>query len=221
MQYTASRATPAGALMHAPDRIEIPNRFNLVDHFVDRHLREGRGSKIALVSGETRLTYEEVAAQINRVGNGLLELGLQEEQRVLLVLPDGPEFVAAYFGVMKIGAVAVPTSTALRSSDYAYFLDESRARVAIVYSALLAEFELALSGQRDRTSVVVCGEPVEGYLHWNEFLKNASPSLEAARTNKDDVAFWLWTSGSTGPPKAAVHLHRHWAYCCEYYARGV
>ena len=207
--------------MHAPDRIEIPNRYNLVDHFVDRHLREGRGDKTAIISGDTRLTYSEVAAQVNRVGNGLLELGLQEEQRVLLVLPDGPEFVAAYFGVMKIGAVAVPTSTALRSSDYAYFLEESRARVAIVHSTLLAEFAPALSGQRYRTSVVVCGEPVEGYLHWNEFLKNASPDLEAAPTNKDDVAFWLWTSGSTGPPKAAVHLHRHWVYCCEYYARGV
>ena len=207
--------------MHAPDRIEIPNRYNLVDHFVDRHLREGRGSKIAIISGGTRLTYSEVAMQVNRVGNGLLELGLQEEQRVLLVLPDGPEFVAAYFGVMKIGAVAVPTSTALRSSDYAYFLEESRARVAMVHSTLLAEFVPALSGQRYRTRVVVCGEPVEGYLHWNEFLKNASPALDAAPTNKDDVAFWLWTSGSTGPPKAAVHLHRHWVYCCEYYARGV
>src|SRR5436190_9902924 len=98
MQYTASRATPAGALMHAQDRIKIPNRYNLVDHFVDRHLREGRGSKIAIISGGTRLTYSEVAMQVNRVANGLLELGLQEEQRVLLVLPDGPEFVAAYFG---------------------------------------------------------------------------------------------------------------------------
>jgi benzoate-CoA ligase len=207
--------------MRAPDRIEIPNRYNLVDHFIDRHLREGRGSKIAIISGGTRLTFSEVAMQVNRVGNGLLELGVQEEQRVLLVLPDGPEFAAAYFGVMKIGAVAVPTSTALRSSDYAYFLEESRARVAIVHSTLLAEFVPALSGRRHRPSVVVCGEPVEGYHHWNEFLENTSPALDAAPTNRDDVAFWLWTSGSTGPPKAAVHLHRHWAYCCEYYARGV
>src|ERR1700689_5072813 len=128
--------------MHAPARIELPNRHNLVDHFVDRHLREGRGDRTAIIiaapRGDTRLTYAEVAAQVNRVGNGLLQLGLQEEQRVLLVLPDGPEFVAAYFGAMKIGAVAVPTSTALRSSDYAYFLEESRARVAIVHSTRLA-----------------------------------------------------------------------------------
>src|SRR6202040_3614010 len=94
----------------------------------------------------------------NRVGHGLRKLGLQEEQRVLLVLPDIPEFAAAYFGTMKIGAVAVPTSTALRASDCAYFLEESRARVAIVHSTLLAEFEPALAGQRDCSNVIVCGE---------------------------------------------------------------
>src|SRR5580692_10462598 len=160
--------------MRSSARLELPDRYNLVDHFVDRHIREGRGQKTALVSDDRRITYGEIAEQVNRIGNGLLNLGLQEEQRVLLVLPDGPEFVAAYFGTMKIGAVAVPTNTALRSSDYAYFLEESRARIAIVHSSLLAEFAPALSGQRYPAKLIVCGEPVPGYLHWNEFLKNAA-----------------------------------------------
>ncbi len=202
-------------------RMEIPDQFNLVDHFVDRHLREGRGDKTAVISGDRHLTYAGVATQVNCVGNGLLKLGLQEEQRVLLVLPDIPEFAAAYFGTMKVGAVAVPTSTALRASDYAYFLEESRARVAIVHSTLFPEFGLALSSQRYCKHVIVCGDPVDGYIHWNHFLEDNSPALEAAPTNSDDFAFWLWTSGSTGRPKAAVHLHRDWVYCCEYYARGV
>ena len=137
------------------------------------------------------------------------------------MLPDIPEFAAAYFGTMKIGAVAVPTSTALRASDYAYFLEESRARIAIVHSTLLAEFGPALLGQRYCRSVIVCGDPVDGYIRWNQFLEDSSPELEAAPTSKDDAAFWLWTSGSTGRPKAAVHVHRDWVYCCEYYARGV
>jgi benzoate-CoA ligase family protein len=145
--------------------------------------------------------------------------------------------------------VAVPTSTALRANDYAWFLEESRAGIAIVHSTLLNEFERALSGQRYCKHVIVCGEPVaaraegsvvrdEGtsaqaersvvrddraatYIHWDQFLKEASPELDAAPTNKDAAAFWLWTSGSTGRPKAAVHLHKDWIYCCEYYARGV
>ena len=203
------------------NRLDIPDQYNLVDHFVERHIREGRGDKTAIISGDRRLTYREIAEQVNRAGNGLLKLGLQEEQRALLVLPDIPEFAAAYFGIMKIGAVAVPTSTALRANDYAYFLEESRARIAIVHSTLLAEFVPALSGQRYCRNVIVCGDPVEGYIHWDQFLADSSPKLEAAPTRSDDVAFWLWTSGSTGRPKAAVHLHRDWVYCCEYYARGV
>lgn len=206
---------------HTFAKIELPDQYNLVDHFVDRHIREGRRDKTAIVSGNQQLTYAEVAAQANRVGNGLRALGLQEEQRVLLVLPDIPEFVAAYLGTMKIGAVAVPTSTALRKMDYAYFLEESRARIAIVHSTLLAEIGPALSDQRYLKHAIVCGEPAKGYLHWDQFLKDTSPELEAMPTSKDDVAFWLWTSGSTGRPKAAVHLHGDWLYCCEYYARGV
>jgi len=212
--------------MRATARIELPDQYNLVDHFVDRHIREGRGEKTAIMSGDRRLSYGQIAEQVNRAGNGLLGLGLEQEQRVLLVLPDIPEFAAAYFGTMKIGAVAVPTSTALRASDYVYFLEETRARIAIVHSTLLAEFEPALSGQRSCKHVIVCGEPVEGYIHrnhihWNQFLEDASPDLEAAPTSRDEAAFWLWTSGSTGRPKAAVHLHQDWFHCCEFYACGV
>jgi benzoate-CoA ligase family protein len=200
---------------------EIPDRYNLVDHFVDCHVREGRGDKVAIISGERQVTYSEIAELVNRVGNGLLNLGIQEEQRVLLVLPDSPEFAAAYFGAMKIGAVAVPTNTAVRAGDYAYFLEDSRARIAFVHSTLLPEFQAGLSGQRYCKSIIVCGDSASSYLRWDRFLQAASPKLDAAPTNKDDVAFWLWTSGSTGKPKAAVHLHRDWIYCCEYYARGV
>ena len=206
-----------------PYRIEreVPDQYNLVDHFVDRHIREGRGARVAIISGTQRVTYGQVAELVNRVGNGLLELGLQEEQRVLLLLPDSPEFVAAYFGAMKIGAVAVPTSTALRADDYAYFLADSRAKIAIVHSTLLSEFRPALASQRYCKYVIVCGEPADEYIRWGDFVQRASPSLEPAPTYKDESAFWLWTSGSTGRPKAAVHLHRDWFYCCEYYARGI
>jgi benzoate-CoA ligase family protein len=204
-----------------PARLEIPDRYNLVDHFVDRHVREGRGSALAIIAGDRRISYAEFAEQVNRAGNGLLQLGLQEEQRVLLVLPDGPEFAAAYFGAMKAGAVAVPTSTALRSIDYAYFLQESRARIAVVHSSLLAEFAPALSERCSCKNIIVCGEPADGYIPWDQFLKSGSPKLEAAPTSKDDAAFWLWTSGSTGRPKAAVHLQQDWVHCCQHYARGV
>jgi len=199
----------------------VPDHYNLADHFVDRHVREGRGDKTAVICGHQRLTYADIAAAVNHVGNGLRELGLQPGERVLLVLPDIPEFAAAYFGVMKIGAVAVPTNTALRASDYGYFLKESQARAAIISSTLLSELGPTLAEQRCCEHVVVCGAPVAGYLHWNQFLKDRPHKLQPAPTSKTDAAFWLWTSGSTGRPKAAVHLHQDWVQCCDSYACGV
>jgi len=178
---------------------------NLVDHFVDRHVREGRGAKTAIVCDGRAFTYGEIAEQVNRAGNGLRALGVQEEQRVLLLLPDGPEFAAAYFGAMKIGAVAVPTSTALRAADYEYFQEESRAKALMVHPSLR---ELITPGPR----VIVM---TDGWL------AAQSTKLETTPMRADDAAFWLWTSGSTGTPKGAIHRHQDWTHCCEGYARGV
>jgi benzoate-CoA ligase len=195
-----------------------PLSFNLTDYFVNRHIREGRAGKAAIRCGESVHTYGDLADDINRAGNGLLRLGLQEEQRVLLLLPDCPEFVISYFGVIKVGAVAVPTSTFAHTADYDYFLSESKARILILHSTLFSEVAPALGAQRYLRHVIVVGEPQPEYLRWDEWLGQHSPELEAARTTNEDVAFWLWTSGSTGRPKAAVHLHHDWICCCRNYA---
>jgi benzoate-CoA ligase len=199
----------------------VPVSFNLVDHFVDRHVREGRGGKIAIRCGDNHHSYARIAEGVNRAGNGLLSLGLEEEQRVLLLLPDCPEFAIAYFGVMKIGAVAVPTNTALRAADYDYFLKESRARVLIVHATLLAEVASVLNSQRHLRHVILAGQRQAGYLFWDDWLSRNPSQLDAAKTSRDDVAFWLWTSGSTGRPKAAIHSHRDWVCCCETYGTQV
>ncbi|HET7106872.1 MAG TPA: benzoate-CoA ligase family protein [Candidatus Acidoferrum sp.] len=192
--------------------------FNLTDYFVDRHIREGRAQKVAIRSGASAYTYGMLAADINRAGNGLLRLGLQAEQRVLLLLPDCPEFVIAYFAVMKIGAVAVPTSTAGRTADYDYFLRESETPILIVHSSLFPEVTPILDLQPSLRHVIVVGEPRPGRMQWNDWLSQHSHELDAAPTTAEDVAFWLWTSGSTGLPKAAVHLHYDWIHCCRNYS---
>jgi len=199
----------------------IPDRYNLSDNFVDRHLREGRGEKAAISCESRTLTYAQIAEKVNRAGNALLQLGIRAEERIMLLLPDVPEFAVAYFAAMKIGAVAVPTSTALRSADYAYFLDESRARALICHSSLYPQVGPVIAERRHLRNTVVCGDRIEGHLHWDELLAASSPLLQAADTCKDDAAFWLWTSGSTGPPKAAVHSHQDWVHCCENYAKGI
>jgi acyl-coenzyme A synthetase/AMP-(fatty) acid ligase len=106
--------------------------FNLADHFVDRHIREGRGSKTATRCEGQCLTYAQIAEKVNRAGNGPRHLGIRPSERVMLLLTDCAEFAEAYFSTIKIGAIAVPTNTALAASDYAYLLDESEAAALIV-----------------------------------------------------------------------------------------
>src|SRR5215467_13687319 len=195
-----------------------PSLFNLTDYFVDRHTREGRAGKPVLRCGECVRSYGDLSADINRAGNGLLQLGLQEEQRVLIVLPDCPEFVVAYFAVIKVGAVAVPTTNFARAADYEYLLRESKARILVVHSTVFSEIAQVLSEQPYLRHVITVGERQSGHIFWDEWLAGNSPKLNPAETNAGDVAFWLWTSGSTGRPKAAVHLHHDWIQCCRNYA---
>ena len=197
--------------------------YNLADDLVDRHVREGRGNRLAISSEGRYVTYRELSESVNRVGHALTALGVGAGDRVLLVLLDSPEFVAAFLGAVKIGAVAVPTNTTLRSSDYSYFLEESGAVAVIVHAALLAEVAPALDGSKPRLEnrVIVVGDDVSGCRQWSHWLDGCSGVLDASPTTGTDVAFWLWTSGSTGRPKAAVHRHRDWSCCASNYASGV
>src|SRR5918997_1114641 len=124
--------------MEAPT-IQLPDVFNAATEFVDRHLREGRAERVALRHEGCVLTYGQVADMVNRVGNALRDLGVDMENRVLLLLYDSPEFAASFFGAMKIGAVPVPVNTMMRAQDYADFLNDSRAKVVIAHRPLWDE----------------------------------------------------------------------------------
>ena len=199
----------------------LPRRFNAAAHFVDRHVTAGRSDRVALVCGERRITYREVHAQVNRVGNGLRRLGVRMEQRVPLLLPDGPEFVFAFWGAMKIGAIPVPLNPLSRAAELEYVLDDTRAEAAIVDDSLEAAIAAARPRLERLRHVVVAGVAAGDHLSLDELVESESAELDPAPTTKDDVAFWLYTSGTTGPPKATVHLQHDMVVCCETYARGV
>ena len=112
-------------------------RFNAAEFFVDRHLREGRGDRVAIECGDERVTYAQLSERVNQFGVGLRDtLAVRMEERVLLLLPDIPEFAYCFFGAIKIGAVPVPVNTLLRANEYEYFLNDTRARVAVVSESL-------------------------------------------------------------------------------------
>ena len=119
----------------------LPDEFNAASYFVDRHIKEGRADKVSIECGETHVTYRQLFERVNQVGNGLRTLGVRIEERVFLLLLDSPEFAASFFGAIKIGAVPVPVNTLLKSADYEYLLNNSRARVAIVSDSLVARSE--------------------------------------------------------------------------------
>ena len=198
----------------------LPAQFNVASHFVDRDL-EGRAEKTAFRCADRDLTYAEVAALVNRTGNALLELGIGRGDRVLVVCLDTPEFVGTFWGAIKIGAVPVPVNTLLRRQDYTYLLNDSEARAVVVSAALMPELAPALEHTRQPIHVLVAGAPAHGRLSWNERVERASPVLVAAPTSRDDPAFWLYSSGSTGFPKGAVHLHHDMVICLETYAKQV
>src|SRR5919109_693290 len=201
--------------------IQLPDVFNAAVEFVDRHLAEGRADRIALGYEGCTLTYGQVAEMVNRVGNALRGSGVEMENRVLLLLYDSPEFAASFFGAMKIGAVPVPINTMMRAQDYEYFLNDSRAKVLIAHRPLWDEVAKVRGCLRYLKHAVVVGEPVSDQQAFDRWTAQASPELEPAPTSKDDAAFWLYSSGSTGFPKGAVHLQHDMVYCADLYARPI
>jgi benzoate-CoA ligase len=199
----------------------LPAQFNVATYFVDRHLEEGRADKTAFFCTDQNLTYGDVAETVNRTGNALLDLGLGMDDRILMVCLDAPEFVGTFWGAIKIGAVPIPVNTLLRRQDYAYLLNDSRARAVVVSAALLPEVAPALEDARHLRHVLVAGGPGHGYLSWDKRVERASAALAPAPTSRDDPAFWLYSSGSTGFPKGAVHLHHDMVICLETYAKQV
>lgn len=206
--------------------ITFPERFNMADYFLYHNVDEGRENKTCLYFEDRSWTYGEIARLSNRTGNALRELGIQIEDRVLIVLPDCPEFVATWFGAARIGAVITMVNPLLPQSDYEYYLDYTRAKVAVIHQSILPVFLEAAKSTKYLRGVIVVGsdnELVQDDKVWADFDSSVSASPDEclrADTRRDDIAIWLFTSGSTGHPKGAVHLQHDLPYNTEVFAKA-
>jgi len=205
------------------EALGVPETFNAAVHFVDRHAADGRGGHVAIECGDARITYDEVRQHVNRCGNALRGIGVRPEDRVLLLLLDGPEFVYSFFGAIKIGAVPVPLNTLWKPADYQYVIRDSRAAVLIVSAELLPSIErLPVADRRSLRHIIVVGDAVaHSHLSFGLFESQGSAELEAEPTNRDAPALWLYSSGSTGAPKGCVHLQHDMVVCAELFGKGV
>ena len=201
--------------------VRLSHPFNAGSYFLDRLVEQGHAASLAILYGDQRLTYADVLDQANRAGNVLAQEGVQRGDRVLLLLPDSPTFVACFWGAIKIGAVPIPANTLLRGEEYGFLLRDSGARAVVVEVELLRQVEPFLSGEGEVPAVLVSGRPEAGAKSLEQRMAEASASLVAAQTRADDPAFWLYTSGSTGTPKGVVHQQRDMVFCLEAYAKHV
>jgi len=199
----------------------------MADYFLYHNLEEGREDKVCLYFEDQTWTYGEVARLSNRVGSALRELGANIEDRVLMVLPDCPEFVWTWFGAARIGSVITMVNPLLPVADYQYYLDYTRAKVAVVHQSLLKTFAETAESARYLRGVLVVGDDVElpesdqvRWVRFNEVVNAASDECVAADTRRDDIAIWLFTSGSTGHPKGAVHLQHDLPFNTEVFAKA-
>jgi len=209
-----------------PSTFRFDPGFNVAAPFIDRHVPEGRGGKIAIRCAAGDVRYAELAAQVDRCGRALGRLGLTPGQRMLMILRDCPEFFYLFWGAIKLGVIPVPVNAILRAADYRGMITDS-ACAAVVYSPELAsEVEPALAEGAMPDGTAAAAPPIALPIHGERrclraLLADASPELAPRPAGADAPCFWLYTSGSTGRPKAAIHRHRDMVATSELFGRGV
>ena len=197
--------------------LDLPQKFNIADHLILPNLAGEQGKRPYMFCGGHSMTYGDLHARANRAGNALAGLGVEPEHRVMMLMLDTLDFPPCFWGAIRLGAVAVPVNTLLKSGDYESFLNDSSARILIVDEALWPVIEPLESRLPFLKHIVIANGKVPGKPSLDELMAAASVSLETVLLSPDDMAFWLYTSGSTGMPKAAVHLHHDIAHVMETY----
>jgi 4-hydroxybenzoate-CoA ligase len=199
---------------------------NAVGWFVDRHLSEGSGARLAFRDPWRSLTYGEVAAETARFADALRRTGIGREQRVVLLLQDTVDFPIAFWGIMRAGAVPVPINTLLTAETVGYILGDCRASGVVMSAGLIEALGAVVRGAGVRQVIVSQPDgsvPVlaDGWIGFPEFLTGGDPDMAIAAASPDEVAFWLYSSGSTGAPKGVRHIHSSLRFTAETYGAKV
>ncbi|MDZ7701513.1 MAG: benzoate-CoA ligase family protein [Halobacteriales archaeon] len=208
-------------LIHPLPELHYPHELNAAVELVQPHLDAGHGDDVAIYFEDTAMTYAELEAATNRLGNVLRDLGVEPGDRVFVRFPNRPEYVVACLAVQKIGAISLPSMKLLRAKEIEYVLSDSGASAAVVYDGLLEEVLDADAAADTLEEIVVVEDTGVEHDHhsYAELTGDASEELEPYETSRDDLAMMAYTSGTTGRPKGTIHTHRQVLASCDTYAR--
>src|SRR5476649_2384201 len=183
---------------------QVPREYNFAADVLQSNLAAGRANKPAYIDARGTLTYGQLADRVARFGAALRGLGIRREERVLLALLDTVDWPIAFLGCLKAGIIAVPVNTLLTEDDYRFMLADIRAKCLVVSEALFPKFEKLIKQSPDLEHVIVSGDKPHGYRLFEDLIGADEPEPYTAPTLCDDMAFWLYTSGSTEIGRAHV-----------------
>ncbi|MGI0495084.1 benzoate-CoA ligase family protein [Alkalinema pantanalense CENA528] len=193
----------------------LPKTFNVAAYFLELNLAANRSDKVAFYTRDAAYTYGQVAQLVRRSAKLLTNLGLEREQRLAILLPDTPEFVFAFWGAIWAGIIPVPINTACSVAEIQYILQNSRAKVLLTTQAWLETLAPIPAASLRH------GLTVDGAQPFLMQIAQQDDQMPWAQTDREEPAFWLYTSGSTGNPKGVVHLHQSMVICAESYGKAV
>ncbi|MEH2195232.1 MAG: long-chain fatty acid--CoA ligase [Nostoc sp.] len=175
---------------------------------IANHIERGHQlypEKIALIFEDRLFTYKQLNQLVNRVANGLHGLGIEKGDRVILFLPNIPEFIICYLGILKIGAVVVSVNVMLKSNEVSYIFNDCAAKVIITTESLVENVpELDLPGLEH---ILIAESSTNKGISLAKLIENASPNAHAIEIERDAPASIVYTSGTTGFPKGATLSH--------------
>ncbi|MBI3761569.1 MAG: benzoate-CoA ligase family protein [Chloroflexi bacterium] len=199
---------------------DLPMYYNAVN--ILEHNLTSRPDKVALHTADREMTFRQVSTEVNQVGNALKKLDVRMGETVGLLCLDCAEWVTSFFGIMKIGAIAVSMNTLLKPQEQAYILRDSRARVLIVHAALLPAIEPIRAELGFLKHVIVVGETGrEGDLSYRSWIGSESTELGVAPTHREDFCSLNYSSGTTGEPKGILHAHKDYPLTAQLWGVNV